>query len=120
MNETGKVRAERDAGHKYKDKDKDMRKVKSQEGSAAGAQPVESPGTSQGASPGEALGTSPGASLGESPGESPGRSRGTTKNEKRLSGMQATETVNMEFRNEILESEMPEILKIGFLEEKLI
>ena len=103
---------------------KDMRKVKSQEGSAAGAQLVESPGTSPGASPGEALGTSPGASLGaslgESPGESPMRSRGVTKNEKRLSGMQATETMKMEFRNEILKPGMPEILKSTFLEEKLI
>ena len=101
-------------------KDKDMRKVKYQEGSAAGAQLLESPG----ASPGEALGTSPGASLGASPevspGASPGRSRGATKNEKSLSGMQATETMNMEFRNEILKLEMPEILKSTFLEEKLI
>ena len=79
--------------------DKDMRKVKSQEGSAAGAQPVESPGTS------------PGASLGESPGESPGRSQGATKNEKRR---------HTKKENEILEPEMPETLKIDFLEEKLI
>ena len=100
---------------------KDMRKVKSLEGSAAGAQPVESPGTSlgasPGASPGEASGTSLGASLGESPGESPGRSRGVTKNEKRLSELQAT---NTRHEKEILKPGMPEILKIDFLKERLI
>ena len=60
------------------------------------------------------MGTSPGASLGASLGESPGRSRGVTKNDKRLSGMQATETMNMEFRTEILKPGMPEILESTF------
>ena len=79
-----------------------MQDIKSQEGSAAGAQPVESPGTSPGASLG--------ASLGESPGESPGRSRGVTKYEKRLSELQATNTMNIG----ILKPGMPEILKSTF------
>ena len=117
VNENWKSKAERDAGHKFKDKD--MRKLEPQEGSASGAQPGGSPGASPGESPGESPGGSPGASPGELPGESPGvspgRSRGATKNEKRLSGLQATKN-----KNEILEPEMPEILKIDFLEEKLI
>ena len=43
--------------------------------------------------------------------------RQSEQNEKRLSGMQATEIMHMEFRNEFLKAEKPEFLKAKFKNE---
>ena len=63
---------------------------------------------------GSVAGSLAGSIAGRIAGRIAGAQPGVTKNEKRLSGMQATETMNMEFRTEILKPGMPEILKSTF------